>query len=138
MKPACPSSGCKATFRAWGLDGLRETTRKPSTWSLKWVNDNDQPFVQGQKETPGTLTWERRAPKKIRFSRSDSLDEQCRGYPKSTWMRLKMKHLGLQQVLVHVSTYQGKPFWGYPVFEPQPLGSVCNHNGPLVRYSVGL
>ena len=25
------------------------------------------------------------------------------------------------QVLVHVSVYQGKPFWGYPIFDPRPI-----------------
>ena len=28
------------------------------------------------------------------------------------------------QVLVHVSTYHGNPFW-YQVFEPQPFGSAA-------------
>ena len=30
------------------------------------------------------------------------------------------------QILVHVSTYQGKPFWGYPIFDPQPCDDHCD------------
>ena len=36
------------------------------------------------------------------------------------WAWLKIKGPGLRVVLVFVSIYQAKPFWGYPIFEPQP------------------
>ena len=35
------------------------------------------------------------------------------------WVKIKPPGYG-PQILVHVSTYQGKPFWGYPIFDPQP------------------
>ena len=37
------------------------------------------------------------------------------------------------QVLVHVSIFQGKPFWGYPIFDPQPFGWFRPLGGTLVN-----
>ena len=39
------------------------------------------------------------------------------------------------QVLVHVSTYQGKPFWGYHIFEPLSAGHLPILSQPLRRKS---
>ena len=43
----------------------------------------------------------------------------------------KSNRRGKPQVLVHVSTYQGNPFW-YWFFEPQPFGyeSTLGFGGP--------
>ena len=39
---------------------------------------------------------------------------------KSKWVWVKIKPAGIgRQVLVHVSIYQGKPFWVH-IFDPQP------------------
>ena len=40
------------------------------------------------------------------------------GGPKWVWVKIKAPGYG-PQVLVHVATYQGKPFW-VPIFDPQP------------------
>ena len=40
--------------------------------------------------------------------------------PKWVWLKIKQGGGGVTQVLVHVSTYQGKPFWNSGFFEPQP------------------
>ena len=37
---------------------------------------------------------------------------------KRVWVKLTPPGIG-PQVLVHVSIYQGKPFWGYPIFDPK-------------------
>ena len=44
---------------------------------------------------------------------------------KTMGLSLKMKPPGIgpQVVFVHVSIYQGKAFWGYPIFDPQPCVS---------------
>ena len=36
------------------------------------------------------------------------------------WVKIKPPGYG-PQVLVMGSIYQGNPFWGYPIFDPQPL-----------------
>ena len=55
------------------------------------------------------------------------------------WVWRKIEQEGLTQVLVHVSTYQGNPFW-HRIFEPQandrgirkpsgqPLSTCYNHS----------
>ena len=37
------------------------------------------------------------------------------------WVKIKPPGIG-PRVLVHVSTYQGNPFWVYPISDPQPDG----------------
>ena len=50
------------------------------------------------------------------------------------WLKIKRSGLGKPQVLVHGSTYQGKPFW-YRFFKAaafsQPLGSIGLFTQPL-------
>ena len=38
------------------------------------------------------------------------------------WVKIKLPGYG-PQVLVHVATYQGKPFW-VPIFDPQPVDTA--------------
>ena len=48
------------------------------------------------------------------------------------WVWVKVKPPGIgPQVLVHVSIYQGKPFWGYHIFDPQPcfVKKCLDHHG---------
>ena len=40
---------------------------------------------------------------------------------RGVWVKIEPPGYG-PQVLVAVSTYQGKPFWGHPIFLPQPGG----------------
>ena len=43
--------------------------------------------------------------------------------PRWTWLWVKIKPGYGPQILVHVSSYQGKPFW-VPIFDPQPPGVI--------------
>ena len=44
------------------------------------------------------------------------------------WVKIQPPGIG-PQVLVQSSTYQGNPFWGYPISDPQPHG--CVHVCPM-------
>ena len=45
------------------------------------------------------------------------------------WVKMK-PHRNWTAGLVHVATYQGSPFWGYPIFDPQPNGGLPSKLGP--------
>ena len=52
--------------------------------------------------------------------------------PKWVWVKIQPPGYG-PQVLVLVSIHQGKPFWGYPIFDPQPRMLPLSPRGTSAR-----
>ena len=69
------------------------------------------------------------------MSKEPSLSSEWPGKAISpkTWVWVKIKPGIGPQVLVHVSTCQGKPLWGYQIFDPHPHGEswTCAKNTHL-------
>ena len=66
---------------------------------------------------PGEADSEKNSP----ASGDRALSRGCGGKNGMLWLWLRLNRRGKPRVLVHVSTYQGNPFW-YRFFEPHPYG----------------